>query len=119
MSTRFFCCCVIFFSIGLTALRAQTIPTTQPLAAADTLLLKQVRFEGNRSISTSRLEQEILPYIDRRVSVDDLEQIRLNLTKLYIDAGYITSGVVLPDQDVDPENGVILFQVVEGTLRRQ
>jgi hemolysin activation/secretion protein len=99
--------------------RAQDPPATQPLAAADTLMLRQVRFEGNRCISTARLEQEVLPYIDQRISVDDLEQIRLNLTRIYIDAGYISSGVILPDQEIDPENGVVLFGVIEGRLRRQ
>jgi hemolysin activation/secretion protein len=120
MPTRVWRCILIaLLWITPAILRAQTLPTTQPLAAADTLLLKQVRFEGNRAVSTARLEQEILPYLNRRVSVDELEELRLKLTQLYIDAGYITSGVILPDQDVDPENGVILFQVIEGKLRRQ
>ncbi len=37
------------------------------------------------------------------------------LTKHYVDAGFITSGALLPDQDV--ASGVIRFQIVEGQLQ--
>jgi hemolysin activation/secretion protein len=36
------------------------------------------------------------------------------LTLLYIDRGYINSGVVIPDQNV--VNGVVTFRVVEGRV---
>jgi hemolysin activation/secretion protein len=39
---------------------------------------------------------------------------RLALTRLYIDAGYINSGAILPDQTVT--EGVIRFEIIEGTL---
>ena len=40
--------------------------------------------------------------------------MRLALTRLYIDAGYINSGAVIPDQTV--RDGVITMQIIEGEL---
>ncbi|HEY7091412.1 MAG TPA: POTRA domain-containing protein, partial [Tepidisphaeraceae bacterium] len=109
---------VVFLLLAIVAplSRAQS---TQPLATADTLLLREVRFEGNTVFTSKRLEAELKNYLGQRISVDQLEEARLTLTRLYVQSGYITSGVVLPDQDIDPENGVVLFKVVEGKLDRQ
>jgi hemolysin activation/secretion protein len=43
-----------------------------------------------------------------------LNELRDRLTLLYVDAGYLNSGAVLPDQDV--AEGVVEFHIVEGRL---
>ncbi|MEK7349370.1 MAG: ShlB/FhaC/HecB family hemolysin secretion/activation protein, partial [Nitrospirota bacterium] len=45
---------------------------------------------------------------------EDLERLRLALTLLYINKGYLTSGAIIPDQDVT--SGVITVQIIEGKL---
>ena len=45
------------------------------------------------------------PYENRTLTTEDLERLRLALTLLYVNNGYITSGAVIPDQDV--KDGVI------------
>jgi hemolysin activation/secretion protein len=52
--------------------------------------------------------------VDRFVTSEDLEALRLALTRLYINKGYINSGAILPDQTVS--EGVITFHIIEGTL---
>ena len=47
---------------------------------------------------------------------EDLERLRLALTLLYINKGYLTSGAIIPDQDVT--SGVITVQIIEGKLTR-
>ena len=44
----------------------------------------------------------------------ELQTLRLALTRMYVERGYVSSGVVLPDQTV--VDGVVTFQAVEGTL---
>jgi hemolysin activation/secretion protein len=43
-----------------------------------------------------------------------LEALRLDLTRLYIDHGYIISGAIIPDQTVT--DGVITLHRIEGRL---
>ncbi len=55
-------------------------------------------------------------YENRTVTTEDLERLRLALTLLYVNQGYITSGAIIPDQDV--KDGVIQIQIIEGVLSR-
>ena len=57
----------------------------------------------------------VADYLNRPLTADDVEDVRLALTRLYVDAGYINSGAVLPDQDV-VGGGVLRFDIVEGRL---
>jgi len=50
------------------------------------------------------------------MTTEDLERLRLALTLLYVNKGYITSGATIPDQDVT--FGVITVQIIEGSLAR-
>ncbi|MGH7209404.1 MAG: ShlB/FhaC/HecB family hemolysin secretion/activation protein, partial [Nitrospiraceae bacterium] len=47
---------------------------------------------------------------------EDLERLRLALTLHYVNNGYLTSGAVIPDQDV--VDGIITVQIIEGKLAR-
>lgn len=78
------------------------------------MLLRGVRFEGNSVIDTATLESIVQPYVGRAVSAADLERLRLELSQLYLDRGYATSGAVLPDQDAS--DGVITYRLIEGEL---
>lgn len=113
--------CVI--AIGSHAAIGQTAPTSQPapdrsIAAADSIMLRDVRFTGNTVFSSDQLRNEIKSYIGRRITPDELEDARVKLTTLYISRNYITSGVILPDQEIDPNDAVVTFEAKEGTLQR-
>jgi len=78
------------------------------------LMVEGVRFEGNTVFSDAELAAKVATLVGRAVSLEDLEAARLLLTQTYIDAGYVSSGVLIPAQDA--QDGIILFQVVEGRL---
>ena len=48
--------------------------------------------------------------------MEDLEALRLALTRHYITRGYVNSGAIIPDQTVT--DGVLTLQVIEGQLNR-
>ena len=50
------------------------------------------------------------------VTSAELQELRLALSNLYIDNGFVNSGVILPDQTL--EGGEIYFQAIEGALSR-
>ncbi|CAN5473606.1 hypothetical protein BH09PLA1_BH09PLA1_05740 [soil metagenome] len=111
------------FAIAPRSVPAQHAPASQPaaesIAAADSIQLRDVRFVGNTVFPSDRLRAEIKSYIGRRISPDELEDARVKLTKLYVAESYITSGVILPDQEIDPNDALVTFEVKEGKLARQ
>ena len=78
------------------------------------VFVRAIRVTGSTVFSQEDLTQITAPYVNRELTTEDLEALRLALTRLYIDAGYINSGAVLPDQTV--RDGVITLQIIEGEL---
>lgn len=89
-------------------------PQTAPLSQRSKLFLRELHIEGSTVFPRSRLAEVVAPYIGRQVSSRDLQELRYQLTLLYVNNGYITSGAVIPDQPV--ENGVITLHIIEGRL---
>ncbi len=85
------------------------------LASTVRVTVKKFEFEGNRVFPSRRLAKVVANYAGREITSEELEEARVALTKFYVEAGYITSGALLPDQDV--ASGVIKFQIVEGRLQ--
>ncbi len=94
------------------------LPTSQlPLDAADepaALRLQRVAFTGNTVVATADLQSLVAPYLDRSLSASEIEQLRIVLTRLYVDRGYVNSGLLL--KRVEPALGLLEFEVVEGRL---
>ncbi len=84
------------------------------LASTVRVSVKRFEFAGNSVFSKRQLAKVVAGYAGRVITSEELEEARVALTKHYVDAGYITSGALLPDQDV--ASGVIKFQIVEGQL---
>ncbi len=75
-----------------------------------------IHVTGSTVFSDAELAEVTAPYINRIITTDDLERLRLALTLLYVNRGYISSGAIVPDQDV--MLGVITVQIVEGALAK-
>ena len=78
------------------------------------VFVRQIKITGNTVFSEEDLAAVTKTYVNRYVTTEDLEALRLALTRFYVEAGYINSGAVLPDQTVT--SGVIMYQVIEGEL---
>ncbi|SJM94366.1 putative Outer membrane protein, OMP85 family [Crenothrix polyspora] len=78
------------------------------------ILLRALAFEGNTVFNDAQLQAIAKPYLNRPVSLTDLEALRLAFTQHYINNGYINSGAVLPEQTFS--KGVIRFKIIEGVL---
>ncbi len=102
--------------------RAGTLPrpdviateATQPLSSRTQVFLKAVDLAGSTVFTLADIEPIVRAYLNRTVSAEELQQLRLALTQLYVDRGYINSGVIIPDQEV--VDGTVRMQVIEGTL---
>ena len=87
---------------------------TDSLSSHASIYIQGFHIQGNTILSNAQLEQATQPYIGRQVSIEELHELRKALTHMYIASGYLSSGVLLPDQDVD--NGFITLTVIEGVL---
>jgi hemolysin activation/secretion protein len=85
-----------------------------PLAPGPRVLVKKIRVEGSTIFSPAQIAEVIAPYENRELSSEDLQALAQALTRLYVDRGYVTSGVILPDQTVT--DGVVTYQVIEGKV---
>lgn len=72
------------------------------------------RFVGNTVFSDVELTEVVATYLGRDIDSEDLEAIRVALTRHYINRGFINSGAIIPDQNI--VNGEITLQLVEGHL---
>ena len=84
------------------------------LSAAPRLFVRGYRFTGNSAFTDEELAEIAAPFANREISSADLEAVRVALTRRYVDAGYLNSGAVIPDQQ--PTDGVIEIAIVEGRL---
>jgi hemolysin activation/secretion protein len=97
-----------------------TLLPSPPLAPkADTIpglrvFVREIRVTGSTVFTAEDLEKVTAPYRNRELTSEDLEALRVALTLLYVNNGYVNSGAILPDQSVT--EGVVTFQIIEGAL---
>ena len=97
------------------------LPPVKPPEPADKQLsrilkfkLETLHFSGNTVFSNEQLQALVASYVDKEIDTLDIQQIKNLITKHYIDNGYLNSGAVIPDQDI--EDGALDIQIIEGEL---
>ena len=100
-------------------IQAPTMPPAQPpldLPSDQAVVVpRAIRVRGVTVLPADDVAAIVRDYVGRPIASGDLQDLRHRLTRLYIDNGFITSGVIIPDQDV--ADGVIELQAVEGRLK--
>ena len=89
----------------------------QPSQSDSSLLkvfVKEVRVVGSTVIPAETLSEVAAPFINRELTTEDLEELRRKITLLYVDQGYVSSGAIIPDQDI--ASGVLTIGVIESAL---
>ncbi|GAM09458.1 heme/hemopexin transporter protein HuxB [Geobacter sp. OR-1] len=84
------------------------------LSTISNVFVNQFTFTGNKAVPAEELATVSGKYTGRKLSIEQIEELRQELIYLYVKKGFINSGVILPDQQV--ENGIINFRVIEGRL---
>ncbi len=87
-----------------------------PEVADPRVTVQGYRIEGGTVFTSEELEAALEPWLGRQIGSQDLIDIRNALTRLYVDAGYVNSGAVIPDQDL--ADGHVEIVIVEGALTR-
>ncbi len=92
------------------------VPKERPGIPPVRAFVREIRVIGSTVFSPEELAAVTGPYQNREVTTEDLEALRIALTLLYINRGYVNSGATLPDQTIT--DGVVTFRIIEGELTR-
>jgi hemolysin activation/secretion protein len=89
---------------------SETLPDTTEQITIDKFVV-----QGNTVFSAEELEKITAPYTGKPIPFTSLTKLSSEITQLYYDAGYITSGAFIPsDQTFDDR--IVTIQVLEGEL---
>lgn len=89
-------------------------PEEQRRLPGPRVFVRRIIVSGNTVFTDEQIEAVTDAYLNREVTSEELESLRLALSRLFAEAGYINSGAVLPDQRV--QDGIIRIQIIEGEL---
>jgi len=93
-----------------------------PKGIKGTIRISKFVFYGNQAISNQQLEKVVAPYVSRPISVAEFQQALEAINKLYVNAGYITSGAFLAAsrnlQLQSAQNTVATVRVIEGSIEQ-
>lgn len=87
---------------------------TLPGDTSRQITVKQFVITGSTAFKQKDFDKIITPYLNRPLTIAELFKIRSEITKLYINKGYITSGAFIPPQKF--KDGVVEIKVIEGKL---
>jgi hemolysin activation/secretion protein len=90
------------------------VPKDKPGIPPVRAFVREIRVTGSTIFSPEELARVTGPYQNRELTTEDLEALRIALTLLYINRGYVNSGAILPDQTIT--DGVVTFRIIEGEL---
>lgn len=93
---------------------SECVDTNRQRYGSDVFYVRDVRVKGN-TVLQSAIDAEIAKFKRSVVTLEDLVCLRSQITNLYLDNGYITSGTFIPNnQNLD--DGVVEIEVVEGGI---
>jgi hemolysin activation/secretion protein len=79
------------------------------------MAVKAIAVSGVTVLSDTDIKTVTARYSGRTLSLEEIESLRRELTMLYVDKGYVNSGVVLAAQPISSD-GALQFEAVEGKL---
>ncbi|NER35837.1 MAG: ShlB/FhaC/HecB family hemolysin secretion/activation protein [Oscillatoria sp. SIO1A7] len=80
----------------------------------ETFIIERFEFEGNTAFSAEKLSEELAEFVGKAIAFAQLLQAEAKITELYVDAGYINSGAIIPAQTLT--DGTVTVQIIEGGI---
>lgn len=84
------------------------------LSSVDKVFVSTFRLDGNTVFSDADFDPLLAPFTNREITPEQLQEVRNIITQHYVKNGYVNSGAIIPDQDV--EDGRITIRIIEGKL---
>ncbi|MDM8566866.1 ShlB/FhaC/HecB family hemolysin secretion/activation protein [Candidatus Halobeggiatoa sp. HSG11] len=104
-------------------LKSPTLPELPPVPQNEEQLssmayieVSEFQFEGNSIFSDAELTEMAQNYQGKKITAEQLQRFKNEITTHYVKNGYINSGAVIPDQQIT--NGIVKIQIIEGKLSK-
>ena len=107
-------CSLVAINCQASVLPAAPIDEFGNLIGETEYRIEKIQVVGNSVLSRKELNLILSRYEGRSLGLSELEQLRLEISRIYYTKGYINTGAVLPDQDFN--EGVATINIIEGTL---
>ena len=106
---------------GSAALVADPFPAPDPSEfernlTGTSVFVKRVRVEGVASLPASSIAETVQPFENRRLGTAEIQELQQRLTRLYVDGGYITSGVLVAQEGMRGDE--LVMRAYEGTVKQ-
>jgi len=88
--------------------------SSEELSSAASVFVRDLVVEHNELIPSAVVASACAPYLNRSVNSVELQTLAQQLTRYLVDQGYVSSGVIIPDQEI--AGGVVRLQVVAGHI---
>ena len=89
-------------------------PVPARASAGIEVFVRGISLTGNTVFSDKQLAQVTGPYEGRKITTEELLELRDEITRYYAERGYVNSGAIIPDQGV--ADGIVVVEIVEGKL---
>jgi hemolysin activation/secretion protein len=89
-------------------------PTPSPSHSSVTISVQSIELKGNTILKPEEIQKITQQVEGKSVTLNQLRSVADGLTQLYLNRGFITSRVVLVDQEI--RDGVVQLQIVEGAI---
>lgn len=116
--------CILLSLVLGTALLAQpsdadkgVLPPLKDLGIVEAepeIVLNGIEFDGNTVFSDAELLELVKDRLGKKVSIEEMEGVRKEVSKHYVEHRYVNSGAVINEQDL--AGGILKIRIVEGWL---
>ncbi len=90
--------------------------TSTPTPTIESVQVQKVQVSGSTIFTSEELSSITKSVEGRTVSLEELRKVAEDITKLYLDRGYITSRAILLNQTIT--ESVVQIQVIEGGIEK-
>jgi hemolysin activation/secretion protein len=91
--------------------------TASALSLPASFILREVRLVNSTIFTQEQVNTSASSYLGKAVTFETLLEIQTRLSELYVQLGYVTSVVVLPEEESQNlDGGTVIYKALEGQL---
>ncbi|MDX1977944.1 MAG: ShlB/FhaC/HecB family hemolysin secretion/activation protein [Pseudanabaenaceae cyanobacterium bins.68] len=109
---------VIFGNLGFSPGTLAQAPPSASEQAEPTIAIKQIKVQGSTVFKDADFLPIIQPLLNQAVTLQRLRETADKISELYLENSYITSRAILPTDQPQLSQGIVILQVLEGELER-
>lgn len=91
---------------------------TTPQTSSHCVQINSIEFDGNTKLSTHKINKLSKPFLNKCLTVEEINKLLNTITNAYIDKGFITSGAYLKTPQTKTKDGILQIKIIEETIEK-